>query len=90
MKPDFKNAHDNAVSNGVKNKPHSQVSPQLREQDAAQPAPGGVNGPKPPQTIGPEADRKAHLEQLRKTNEQAKARQEGADHGNMKDGKDHD
>ena len=87
MKPEFQKAHDHAKANGEKKEP--QVLPQLREQDAAKASPG-MNGPKPPQSTGPQASRDAHLEQLRKTNEQAKARQAQADRGNMKDGKDHD
>jgi hypothetical protein len=88
LKPEFQKSHDHAIANGEKKGP--QVSPQLREQDAAQAKPGGMDGPAPPQSTGPAADRDAHLERLRQTNEQAKARQEGPDHGNMKDGKDHD
>ena len=88
LKPEFQKAHDHAKVNGEKKGP--QVSPQLREQDAARAVPGGMNGPTPPQSTGPQANRDAHLAQLRQTNEQAKARQEGPDRGNMKDGKDHD
>lgn len=88
LKPQFQKAHDHAIAHGEKKGP--QVSPQLREQDAAKATPAGMNGPTPPQSTGPQADRAAHLARLLQTNEQAKARQEGLDRGNMKDGKDQD
>lgn len=88
VKPEFQKAHDHAIAYGEKKGP--QVSPQLREQAVAQPKPGGMDGPKPPQSTGPDSDRQAHLQQLRLKNEQLKIRQEQADRGNMKDGKDHD
>lgn len=89
MKSEFQKAHDHATTPNDDRK-GPQVSPQLREQDAARSAPNAMNGPKPPQSTGPQSDREAHLAKLRQTHEQAKARQAQADRGNLKDGKDHD
>lgn len=88
MKPEFQKAHDHAIANGEKKGP--QVSPQLRDQGAPAPAPGGMNGPTPPQATAQAAKQQAEQERVQRLNEQAKARQEGPDRGNMKDGKDHD
>ncbi|MEL7087320.1 MAG: hypothetical protein AAGL98_02580, partial [Planctomycetota bacterium] len=54
VKPEFQKAHDHAIAYGEKKGP--QVSPQLREQAVAQPKPGGMDGPKPPQSTGPDSD----------------------------------
>lgn len=87
LKPEFQKAHDHAIANG--DKKEAQVSPQLREQDAARPTPG-MNGPAPPQSTGPASDRQADIERLKQAHEDAKARQEQVDRDTMKDGKDHD
>lgn len=88
VKRDFERAHDHAIAHGEKTDPL--VSPQIREQDAARVVPSGMNGPTAPRSTGPEVNRDAYLQQLRKTNEQAKARQEQANRDMYKDGKDHD
>ena len=83
VKRDFERAHDHAPPE-MKPKPYA--SPEL---DASAPAPR----PKPPGSVGPEVDRQAHndrLESLKAGDKAHKAGQEAADHGKMKDGKDHD
>jgi hypothetical protein len=84
LAPTFHKAHDHAVTNDK-----NPGLPQQRQQDAARATPSGMNGPTPPQSTGREVNRKDHLARLQETHRQAKARQEQADHGKMKDGKDH-
>lgn len=88
LKPEFQKSHDHAIAHGEKKGP--QVSPQLREQQEHQPKPGGMDGPKPPQSTGYSSDSRAHYERATKLNDALKARQEQSNDGKIKDGKDHD
>lgn len=88
VKSDFQKAHDHAI--GDPDKRPSQGSPQLREQDKLQHQPGGMNGPTPPQATRRSADQEAHQARLRELDRQVKIRQQQADRGRLKDGRDHD
>jgi len=88
LKPEFQKAHDHAIDHSEKKGPL--VSPQLREQDAARATPAGMNGPTPPQSTGTAVNRQAMDQRLSETNRQAKSRQQQADRGMMKNGKDQD
>lgn len=83
VKRDFERSHDHAPPEMTPKQP----GPEMTNQEA--PAPR----PKPPGSVGPEVDRQAHtdrIDRLKAGDQAHKAGQEAADHGNMKDGKDHD